>query len=122
MWLITLVIVEAQARDPFAPPPVIRCVTELPALGQWRLQGVIGRESDWRGWLLSPEGQVLTVVPDSHFPIYPWQISQINGQSISFRATQSCEEQQFSLRLKGRLYEKDTHRDAVVADDQQPSH
>lgn len=120
LWLMVLVVADAQARDPFVPPQVIRCVTELPTLNQWRLQGVIGRESDWRGCLLSPQGQALTVVPDSHFPVSPWQIGEINGQSIRFRATESCEERQFSLRLKGRLYEKDNHRHAVAADDQQP--
>lgn len=120
LWLVTLMVASAQARDPFVAPQVARCVTELPTLSQWHLQGVIGRDNDWRGWLLSPQGQVLAVVPESNFPVYPWQISEINGQSISFRATQSCEEGQFSLRLKGRFNEKDRHRHAVVADDQQP--
>lgn len=118
--LLWLLAAAAFARDPFAPPESANCLGELPGLTQWRLQGIIGREHDYRGWLRSPQGKSVAVRADSPFPLYPWQVGKIDQYSISLQVAAGCVQGQFSLRLKGRAYEKDSHRPAVVADKQQP--
>ncbi|MCU5771858.1 DUF2531 family protein [Erwiniaceae bacterium BAC15a-03b] len=116
LWLLWLLSGVAAARDPFAPSETASCLQQVPALTQWRLQGIIGRAADYRGWLLSPQGQVVTVANSGDFPLYPWEVSEINGAAIHLQAVQSCEPRGFSLRLKGRNDEMDNHHDVSTAE------
>lgn len=100
-WLILLLSSAIDARDPFSPPPTASCLREVPSLIGWRLQGIIGRGNDYRGRLLSPSGKVVTIIHAGSFPIYPWQIGEINRLEINLHTVQSCEQQQFTLQLKG---------------------
>lgn len=117
LWLLSAMVA---ARDPFAPPVTARCEGKAAELNQWRLQGVIGRSGDFRGWLRSPQGQSLRVMAHSPFPVAPWQVDDIGPQSISLRTASGCGEQHFSLQLKGRAYEKDSDRHAVADDRLRP--
>ncbi|MFS2221827.1 HofP DNA utilization family protein [Pantoea sp. B65] len=109
-WLLGLLCGAVDARDPFVPAVSASCLREVPAPSQWRLQGIIGREADYHGWLLSPQGETLVVANRGQFPLYPWQIGDIQRLSIQLQAAQSCQPRQFSLQLTGRLYEMDAHR------------
>ncbi|MBP2168642.1 pilus assembly protein HofP [Erwinia toletana] len=120
LWLLWLLSGVAVARDPFAPAETASCLQPAPALTQWRLQGIIGRADDYRGWLLSPQGQVVTVASTGDFLLYPWEVSEINGVAIHLQVAQRCEQQRFTLRLKGRDYEMDNHRDTGAAESTGP--
>ncbi|WP_128177102.1 HofP DNA utilization family protein [[Pantoea] beijingensis] len=108
-WSIVVIAYFAHARDPFSPPDAMTCLSEIPRPVQWRLQGIIGRKNDYRGWLLSPQGQSLTMSTGDVFPLAPWFIDEIGPMSVMLSEEKSCRPGQYQLTVKGPFDDKDIH-------------
>lgn len=91
------------ARDPFVPVGSDAC-RSLPAPPQhWQLGGIIGREGDYRAWLVfNPERWVVRTQDerlDQH-----WHLDAVSALSITVTPVPGCLPPR-EVKLKGRLYE-----------------
>ena len=105
LWLAAATLYAAP-RDPFQPPPEIRC--EPPAaLTGWRLQGVLGRAPRLRAWLTSPEGEIIKIAAAERLPLPGWRLSAIAPRSLTLTAGSGCAPQFVTLSLKGSAHAQD---------------
>lgn len=79
---------ELNRRDPFSLVLKPRCPREIQDEGliisSWRLRGVIGQQSDQRGWIQAPSGEWLKVFLQVRLPVAHWQISRIGYGTVLF--------------------------------------
>lgn len=99
------------ARDPFRPLPASLCKRAAAPLAGWRLLGIVGRESHFRAWLMTPQGESVMARRDRPFPFAPWQPAAISRRSITFVVPDSCEAQQTRFDFTGGSHDKDSPAD-----------
>ncbi len=96
----------AAARDPFAQP-LPPCHESLASLEGWQLQGMIGRDERYQGWLRSAQGDRATVATDRPSPFDAWLIEEFAPFRLTFSTPQRCTPQRITLQIKGKEYDKD---------------
>ncbi len=101
------------ARDPFRPVAGSVCEASVEPLIGWRLQGIIGREARFHGWLLTPQGESVTARTGKPFPFAPWQLADMTRHSLTLAVPNSCNAQQTAFYLKGRSHDKDSYSAAA---------
>lgn len=99
----------ALARDPFRPVAGSVCKALVAPLTGWRLQGIIGREARFHAWLLTPQGESVTVRTGKPFSLASWQLADMTRRSVTLAVPDSCTAQQTAFYLKGRSHDKDSH-------------
>lgn len=105
-FVLLIVCALAQARDPFRPKVGVACLKPVEPLAGWRLQGIIGREQHFHGWLLNPQNKSLKVQSGQAFPLPPWQLDEIGRRSLTLSVMNSCSGQQAAFNLKGPEHDK----------------
>lgn len=98
--LLTLLIFQSLARDPFFPPHASRCRYATNTESGWHLLGVIGRSGNYEAWLATSAGQTLRRKTGDHLPGTLWRITRIDAHSTTLTAFQDCQPAQ-RLALKG---------------------
>ena len=96
------------ARDPFRPVAASLCQAAVAPLTGWRLQGIAGRETRYQAWLLTPQGERVTLGSDTPFPLTPWQLVAITSRSLTLAVPASCHAQRTTFYLKGYAHVKDS--------------
>ena len=107
-WLLALCMAPAAARDPFMPL-LAPCLSTVSSLEGWQLQGMIGREDHYQGWLRSAQGERIPVFSDRSWPFVDWRIEAFSPFSLTLTAPQSCIPQYVTLQIKGKYHDKDRH-------------
>jgi len=97
------------ARDPFRPVAGSVCEASVEPLTGWRLQGIIGRKAHFHAWLLTPQGESITVRTGKPFSFAPWQLADMTRHSLTLAVPNSCNPQQTAFYLKGRSHDKDSY-------------
>lgn len=115
-WLLAACIAPAAARDPFTPLQTPCLVTVTPLAG-WQLQGMIGRDNHYQGWLRSTQGERISLASDRPSPFIDWRIETFTPFRLTLVAPQSCAPQRITLQIKGKYHDKDRHSAAAVERD-----
>lgn len=89
----------AAARDPFAPPSP-PCASSAASLASWQLQGLIGRDNHYIGWLRSVQGETLVVAQDRPSPFAGWRIEALTPFRLTLSAPPGCIPQQATLQME----------------------
>jgi pilus assembly protein HofP len=104
----------AAARDPFAQP-LTPCRQSPASLEGWRLQGMVGRDHHYRGWLRSAQGARVTVATDRPSPFDAWQLEEFAPFHLTFSAPQRCMPQRVTLQIR-KEYDKDNNGAVISAE------
>lgn len=115
-WLLVACVAPASARDPFTPLQAPCLATATPLAG-WQLQGMVGRDNHYRGWLRSTQGERIPVASDRPSPFIDWRIEAFTPFRLTLSSPQSCAPQRITLQIKGKYYDKDWHSAAAVERD-----
>ena len=109
LWISGLLLgcaLPAAARDPFALP-LKSCGQPAIALNTWQLQGMVGRESHYLGWLRSAQGEIVAITSDRPLPFTGWEIETFMPFRLVLSTAQDCSPQRVTLQIKGRKHDKD---------------
>lgn len=75
-------------RDPFEMGQTSKCQTAVTdegiMLSKWQLRGIIGLESNLRGWIQFPTGEWLKVFSQAKLPLTHWQLNKIYSDAVLF--------------------------------------
>lgn len=71
-------------RDPFLPPQAVPCIRPITSLEGWRLKGSIGTEDLRYGWVVTPQGQWLGLLPQQRLLDGDWQVAQVHSRKVEF--------------------------------------
>ncbi|MFU9136640.1 hypothetical protein [Erwinia tasmaniensis] len=103
-WLPILFISFAHAaRDPFVPVGSDACRTLAAPPQRWQLGGIIGREGDYRAWLVFDPERWVVRTPGERLDQY-WRLDAVSALSITVTPVPGCLTPR-EIKLKGRLYE-----------------
>ncbi|WON76741.1 hypothetical protein [Serratia sp. UGAL515B_01] len=87
LWLLLSTLLGAvQYRDPFQSAQVIPCKTPTVSPTDWLLKGIIGSPDFRQGWVVTPLGQWLRLLPQQWLPGEYWQVESIHSDRIELRA------------------------------------
>lgn len=76
----------AQYRDPFQPTQLAHCSVPAVSPEGWQLKGVIGTPDLRYGWVVTPEGQWLGLLPQQWLLDGHWQVVQIQPGQLELSA------------------------------------
>ncbi len=83
IWLIFSTSLCAEHyRDPFQPPQVAPCTRPATLPEGWRLKGTIGTPDVRYGWVVTPQGQWLKLLPRQRLSDGQWQVVQIEPRQL----------------------------------------
>ncbi|PVZ84634.1 hypothetical protein C9426_22715 [Serratia sp. S1B] len=71
-------------RDPFQPPQAVPCIRPITSPEGWRLKGSIGTEDLRYGWVVTPQGQWLGLLPQQRLLDGDWQVAQVYPRKVEF--------------------------------------
>ncbi|MEX2943777.1 hypothetical protein [Serratia fonticola] len=80
-----------QYRDPFQPPLTAACADPAVSPEDWRLKGIIGTPDLRYGWVVTPQGQWLGLLPRQRVLDGDWQVMQIQPRQLEFVAQDKAE-------------------------------
>lgn len=93
LWLFLPAALWAeQYRDPFQPPQVIPCTIPAISPADWLLRGIIGSPDLRQGWVVTPQGQWLGLLPQQWLLDENWQVDAIHLDRIELRARRTNED------------------------------
>jgi len=90
------------ARDPFMPPENVLCDTPAKTALVPRLRGIIGKEGDYRAWLVTSGGQG-QLWAQQQWPTPRWLLQRVTAFSIRLQSATRCPP--LIINLQGSLYE-----------------
>lgn len=80
-----------QYRDPFQPPLTAVCADPGVSPAGWRLKGVIGTPDLRYGWVITPQGQWLGLLPRQRVLDDDWQVMQILPRQLELAEQERAE-------------------------------
>lgn len=113
--LLAACIASAAARDPFTPLRVA-CVQPASPLAGWQLQGMVGRNNHYRGWLRSAQGERILIASDRPSPFVDWRIEAFTPFRLTLSSPHSCAPQRMTWEIKGKYHDKDRSDAAVTTE------
>lgn len=100
--LLCLLCAPLQARDPFHPLVTDRCAQPQASQEEWRLMGVLGRQGDYRAWLVhKPQRTVIAINQQQPQPLPGWQLLTLNPQELTLRLESDCTDLRWRFHLHG---------------------
>ncbi|AHG19964.1 hypothetical protein Z042_10195 [Chania multitudinisentens RB-25] len=85
LWLMFSIPVLAEPqRDPFQLPSAISCVLPVISPADWQLKGTIGEAGSRHGWVVTPQGQWLKLLPQQILLDSVWQVAHIQARQLEF--------------------------------------
>lgn len=86
LGLFSSVLWAEHYRDPFQPPSVVPCVHAAISPKDWQLKGIIGTPDRRYGWIVTPQGQWLGLLPQQRLLDGDWRVVQILPRQLELRA------------------------------------
>ncbi|CAM3895700.1 hypothetical protein [Serratia silvae] len=80
-----------QYRDPFQPPLTVACAAPAVSPAGWWLKGIIGTPELRYGWVVTPQGQWLGLLPRQRVLDGEWQVMQIRPRQLELVAQNGAE-------------------------------
>ncbi|KEY58660.1 DNA utilization family protein [Serratia sp. DD3] len=75
-------VLSADERDPFQPPQAVPCIRPITSPENWQLKGSIGTEDLRYGWVVTPQGQWLGLLPQQRLLDGYWQVAQVHPRKV----------------------------------------
>ncbi|WP_051150835.1 DNA utilization family protein [Tatumella saanichensis] len=99
--LLCMVLLPAEGRDPFQPPPaVVQCQPAAISLKGWQLRGTVISPAKRRARLSGPNGSYYSLGPGETLPNTLWQVTGISRRLVILSHRAGCLPVRESLSLQ----------------------
>lgn len=77
---------KTSTRDPFKPFLLTSCKNDFEEIKKWKLKGIIGKENDYKAWIMQPNGK-WHQLKTGEFILINWKINEINLHQVNIHYT-----------------------------------